>query len=194
MWVSPRPLAFTDRQLLAAAAEAIADVGPARLTLAEVAGRVGAAPATLVKRFGSKRGLLVALAEHGAGTIDAALGDPDGSRPALDQLVERIRALGADITPREMAHHVAYLQLDLADPELRGHAAAFLSRFTAGVRRHLDAAVGGGELACPDTARLARAVATTYNGTLITWALDGAGTLPDRLADEIRFLLAPYRN
>lgn len=191
--MSPRPLAFTDGQLLAAAAAAVADVGPARLTLAEVAGRVGAAPATLVKRFGSKRGLLVALAEHSAGTIADAFGEPAADGPVLDRLVERIGALGAGIARREMAHHVAYLQLDLADPELSAHAATFTARFTAAVRRYLDAAVDRHELAAPDTARLARAVVTAYNGTLITWALDGDGALPDRLADGVRFLLAPYR-
>ncbi|GAA4212748.1 TetR/AcrR family transcriptional regulator [Actinocatenispora rupis] len=191
--MSPRPLAFTDEQFLAAAAAAIADVGPARLTLAEVAGRVGAAPATLVKRFGSKHGLLVALAAHGAASIEASIGRPADDRPALDQLVERIAGLGAGILHSEMAHHVAFLQLDVADEELRRHAAAFARQLTVGVRRYLTAAHRRGELSCPDLTRLARAVVTTYNGVMITWALDGAGTLPHRLTDEVDFLLTPYR-
>ena len=47
-----------DAAILRAAAEVIGRTGPARFTLAAVASEVGLVPATLVQRFGSKRGLL----------------------------------------------------------------------------------------------------------------------------------------
>src|SRR5215470_14861399 len=62
----PRPRETTDDAILEAAGRAIAKVGPARLTLAHVAAEVGVAPATLLQRFGSKRGLLLALARQAA--------------------------------------------------------------------------------------------------------------------------------
>jgi len=70
----------------------------------------------------------------------------------------------------------------------------------------MDAAVEAGELAPPgaaaggtatgatlDTARLAQAVQTTYNGALITWAILRRGRLETWLRRELDTLLAPYR-
>ncbi|MCA1563440.1 MAG: TetR/AcrR family transcriptional regulator, partial [Acidobacteria bacterium] len=42
-----------------AAIQVMARLGPVRLTLADVAREIGLSPATLVQRFGSKRGLLL---------------------------------------------------------------------------------------------------------------------------------------
>ena len=50
-----------------AAFRAIARLGPARLTLADVATDVGVSPAAIVQRFGSKRALLLATAADAAG-------------------------------------------------------------------------------------------------------------------------------
>ena len=54
-----------DEQVIAAAARVIGRLGPARLTLADVAREAGLAPATLLQRFGSKRGLLLEVARAG---------------------------------------------------------------------------------------------------------------------------------
>ena len=53
-----RPRTHSDDALLDATFRAVGAVGPARLTLADVAREAGVAPATLVQRFGSKRALL----------------------------------------------------------------------------------------------------------------------------------------
>jgi len=54
-----------DGDVLAATLRVVARVGPGRLTLAAVAKEAGLAPATLLQRFGSKRGLLLAVAQVG---------------------------------------------------------------------------------------------------------------------------------
>jgi AcrR family transcriptional regulator len=63
--VSPRPRQASDAEILAAALTAILRHGPVRLTLAHVAREAGLSPAALVQRFGSKRGLLLAVASGG---------------------------------------------------------------------------------------------------------------------------------
>jgi AcrR family transcriptional regulator len=52
-----------DADVLTAAFRVISRIGPARLTLADVAKEAGLAPATLLQRFGSS-GLLLAVAEQ----------------------------------------------------------------------------------------------------------------------------------
>jgi len=53
---------------------AMARLGPGELTLAEIAAEAGVTAGALVQRFGSKRGLLLALAEHAADDADDLLG------------------------------------------------------------------------------------------------------------------------
>src|SRR6267378_8251977 len=61
----PRPKATSDADLLNAAHRVVMRLGP-NLTLADVAKEAGVSAATLVQRFGSKRGLLLALASSGS--------------------------------------------------------------------------------------------------------------------------------
>ena len=58
----------TDDEIFAAAQRAMGRRGPHELTLADIAGEAGITPGLLVQRFGSKRGLFVALSERFAGS------------------------------------------------------------------------------------------------------------------------------
>ena len=73
--MSPRPRTVSDEAILAATARMIGRVGPVRLTLADVGGEVGLSPATLLQRFGSKRGLLIALVEQSVHGVDRSFRD-----------------------------------------------------------------------------------------------------------------------
>ncbi|WP_370103536.1 helix-turn-helix domain-containing protein [Streptacidiphilus sp. MAP12-20] len=53
-----------DSAILAAAVRVMGRTGPVRLTPALIAEEVGLVPGTLMQRFGSKRGLLLALSER----------------------------------------------------------------------------------------------------------------------------------
>src|SRR5579864_8584991 len=59
----------SDAEVLAAAGRVIARLGPSRFTLADVSAESGLAPATLLQRFGSKRGLLLAFAKMGEDSV-----------------------------------------------------------------------------------------------------------------------------
>ena len=65
-----RPRTKSDAAVLEAAAVVFGRTGPS-FTLADVAKEAGLAPATLVQRFGSKRGLLLALSKTAAEGADA---------------------------------------------------------------------------------------------------------------------------
>ena len=62
--MSPRPRKASDAEVFAAAGRVMARVGPAQLTLAQIAGEAGLTAGALVQRFGSKRELLVALSNE----------------------------------------------------------------------------------------------------------------------------------
>lgn len=72
------------RALLDAAAEAVAELGPAGVSLREVARRVGVSHAAPAHHFGDKAGLFTALATEGFDALRTAVdavvaGDPDGT-------------------------------------------------------------------------------------------------------------------
>ena len=189
-----RPRTASDEQVLAGAARAIARVGPARLTLAEVGCEVGLAPATLVQRFGSKRGLMLALVRHS--TLTAADGFADTGTCAgqpLRALVDAMTAKTEGLTPEALANHLAFLQLDLADPEFRELAGKHARAVRDQLRGRLDAAIAGGQLPRQDTERLARSVLVAYNGALLTWALEPDGPVQERVREEIESILAAAR-
>lgn len=193
--MTPRPRTVTDAEILEATAQTISQRGPARFTLADVARQVGLSPATLVQRFGSKRGLLLALAESAVESVDACF---DAVRAAHGSPLEALLAASTEITrytktPEEMANHLAYLQIDLSDPAFRRHLRENSDRTLAGYRALLEEAVAAGELVACDTVRLARAVGALSGGSLIGWATYGKGSAGEWVGEDLATLLDPYR-
>ena len=190
----PRPRATSDADLLMAAARAVSKVGPAKLTLADVAAEAKVAPATLMQRFGSKRGLLLALAKLGAGGAEEQFATLKAAHPsplaALRATAECMAGMAT--SPEELANHLAFLCLDLTDPEFRQYALAHAHSFRAGLQHLADAAVAAGELLPCDTARLARLLQEMFNGSLVMWALYREGAALDWLRQDMEMLLAPY--
>jgi AcrR family transcriptional regulator len=190
-----RPRTVDDDALLAATLELIGRVGPARLTLAGVAQEVGLAPATLVQRFGSKRGLMLAAARRGT-AWSGRFGTARAAAPShVEALVAALCGAAAAVrTPETMANGLAFLQLDLADDEFRAEALAGAEAMQDEARALLRDALDAGELAGADAAALAATVCTTYNGALITWAIHRAGTIEDWLRARLEAVLEPYRD
>jgi len=175
-----RPRSRTDAELFAATMRAIGRDGPARLTLASVAREAGLAPSTVAERFGSKRALLLAAAEHAAGDATAGLESARRRHPEpRDAAVEWLAGATRGVrTRRALANHLAFLALDVADPQFRAAAA----RHAAARRAALERLLGD--------AALARAVEVAYNGSLITWAVSGTGTLAESVRRDLRAVLS----
>jgi len=194
--MTPRPRTVADEDILAAAYRVMSRVGPTRLTLADIAREAGLAPATLVQRFGSKRGLLLTLASGAAEYVDECFAMVRAQHPSspLEALLAAATALvEITTTPEEMANHLAYLQIDIGDPDFHRHILDHTRRTIAGYTALLDDAVAAGELKPCDTARLARAVASLTPGSLLNWAIVREGTSLDWVRRDLATLLDPYR-
>jgi AcrR family transcriptional regulator len=192
----PRPRTIDDSAVLEATAALIGRVGPAAVTLQGVASEVGLSAATLVQRFGSKRDLLLAVARAAGPSASEpfAAARPSRSSP-LDALVEALVATVASIdTPATLANHLAFLQMDLQDPDFHALALADARERRAAIADLLDEAVAAGELhRATDTDALAGLVQTAFNGAMVTWAIYADGSLDAFMREHLRALLGPYR-
>jgi AcrR family transcriptional regulator len=191
----PRPRSISDADIFAATGRAVSRLGPVKLTLAEVAAEAGVSAATLVQRFGSKRSLLLAFVSQGSGESFAIMAD---IRAAHRSPLAALRAVadcmaGLATSPEVLANNLAFLQIDLVDPEFHKLALAQARSMRADMKALLDAAIATRELQPCDTAALSRAVVATMNGSLLQWAIERDGTVRERLRRDLDTLLAPRR-
>jgi hypothetical protein len=95
-------------------------------------------------------------------------------------------------TPEVLANSLAFLHMELTDPEFRHWFLVNARATTAGYRALLDDAVRAGELCKCDTEKLARLIQSTAHGSLVAWAFYREGTPADWLRRDMEVLLAPY--
>jgi AcrR family transcriptional regulator len=193
--MSPRPRQASDDEILKAVFRAITRLGPARLTLADVAGEAGISAAAVVQRFGSKRALLLAAAADAAGGSDYIF---PGLRAryrthvgALLGMAECMTLMGS--TPEAIANTLAFLQIDLTDPDFHRHALAASRGTLAGVRALVRDAIQAGELRRCDAGRLASALQATMNGSMLNWAVHREGDMVRWIRRDLSTVLEPYR-
>ncbi|GGO03195.1 TetR/AcrR family transcriptional regulator [Micromonospora parathelypteridis] len=161
------------RALLAAALEAIEEVGPTALSLRDLARRAGVSHAAPAHHFGDKAGLLSALAAQG-----------------FDRLAQALTATGDDLLEAGVAYvdfavaHRAYFEV-MFRPELyRADDGELVA-----ARQRARAALGAGVAALPsdgapaDTERDALAAWSIAHGFATLWL---AGALPARVGDDPR--------
>jgi AcrR family transcriptional regulator len=193
--MSPRARKASDEQVFAAAMRAMSRSGPAQLTLGEIAAEAGLTPAALVQRFGSKRKLLLALAEQAADAPRVMFAELRAShRSPLGALREYARCMAQmGSTPGALAHNLAYLQIDLTDPDFHRHTRAMAVATGNALLELLDAAESARELAKgTDTAALTRLVQTILSGSLISWAFYRDGTAEDWVLEDLESVLRPH--
>jgi AcrR family transcriptional regulator len=184
-----------DAEVIAATIRVVSQTGPARLTLAAVAKEAGLAPATLLQRFGSKRGLLLAVAQTGAvGTKACFATIRSKYRSPLKALLASLEAMTALCeTPETMANNLAFLELDLTDPDFHRLALEGARATLAQYRALLKEAVQAGEIVRCDTTRVARALSAMCGGSMLSWAILREGKVARFLRQDIEMVIGPLR-
>jgi|SRR5579871_700159 len=193
--MSPRPRETTDEAILAATGRVMQRLGPTQITLAAVAREAGVVPATLIQRFGTKRALLLAACHTAP---DATAKQFAAARSKYESPLEALIELYADCTgfaptPEAVANGLAYLQVDLTDPEFHAITLAQFRALRAETRRLLDEAVAARELRPCDTEELARLLQQLNGGAMLEWAVVREGPLDRWVRREVQALLRPYR-
>jgi AcrR family transcriptional regulator len=192
--MSPRPRETSDAEILAALARVMQRRSPVELTLADVAKEAGVVPATIIQRFGTKRELLLANCKAWTADVSgqfAAARAKYGS--PLKTLVELfVEFSGFAATPESMANFLAYLQIDLSDPEFRAVLLQQFMTMREETKKLLDDAIAARELKACDSGELARLVQQVNSGAMLDWAVYRKGPLGAWIRRALEALLAPY--
>jgi AcrR family transcriptional regulator len=187
----PRTKLKSDDEVLDAVGRVVSQHGPQGLTLANVGAEIGLSAATLVQRFGTRRGLLVAFAkrasERGSEPFSVAA---RSSRSPLATLRRGLADMALEAVKNGFEQNLAFLLEDVRDDELRALAAAHAERVEASLFELLTLAKQRGEIA-GDVRASARAVHAVYNGALIQWALRRQGTVDAWVLQVVDTVLHP---
>jgi AcrR family transcriptional regulator len=193
--MTARPRKVSDDDVLAATQRVMQRVAPGELTLAQIAAEAGVTAGALVQRFGSKRALLLELTRRFAGSIDQMFAELRAAAPSplgtIRFYAECMARMGE--SPATFAHHLAYLQIDLTDPDFFEHTRAQARGTRAALRALVLAAVRAGELKkSTDADALARALEVTITGSLWTWVFHQEGKAAEWMRHDLDALLAPH--
>ena len=194
--MSPRPRKVSDDEIFAAAHRALSRLAPSELTLAEIAAEAGVTAGAIAQRFGSKRALLLALTRAVAASSGEMFRE---MRSASKSALATIRAYAecmADLaqSPAALARNLAYLQIDLADPEFREQLSIQARAARAGLHELVVEAIDAGDLrADTDPDALARTLEITVSGALLTWAMyEDEGPAAVWMRAAVDAVLVPY--
>jgi AcrR family transcriptional regulator len=183
----------SDEKILAGAARVIGRVGPARLTLAEVGREVGLSAPTLTQRFRTKRGLLLAVARDGADVLPSRVAAAASADRPVEALIDTFAAMAAGVrTSSEFANHLAFLLLDLTDPQFQQISRDYVTAVEQAIGEVLEAARAVGELGTDDLSELPRAIHAAYNGAMVTWGMCGEGSPAEQVRTQLSTLLGSY--
>jgi len=153
-----RPRRVANADLMDAAIRVIAERGAEQTRLSDVATASGLAPATLVQRFGSREGLLEAVAAAFHHDVRAAFESGPGS--SLANLAAALSRVAA-------RRHLGFLVTRPAG------AASWSLELRKQIAFSLISAVEQGELPQCDVAALARRLQLTFYGAALAAQLEG---------------------
>jgi AcrR family transcriptional regulator len=178
-----RPQVYSDNRIFESISIILAEQGFESLTLRNIAEKAGLSPAILSKRFGSKKGMIIAYYDFLAEvTKKSFLNTSKRSLPPAEALTEIFTQWHEFIkTPRECANYMMlYLKLDI-DPELAEISKKRRLIIDAEVQTILEEGIQRGEIACPNVAEMSYALQAAVTGAVMLWCRDETDANPQKL-------------
>ena len=166
-----------ERRLVRAAAELVGEIGPARVTLANVGERAGYSRGLATHHFGSKGALMQRLVETVTGQFRDAIREENQSDSPLDQLRQLIGfyfRVVSDLQPVNRARLVLWADA-VAGPseDIRPQMVSADREFREEIEKRIELAVNAGEVTAPvDPNGLATVIVAMLRGVALQRLLD----------------------
>jgi TetR/AcrR family macrolide resistance operon transcriptional repressor len=194
-----RPRVFSDDAIFHATDVVLRRNGYPDLTLEAIAEEVGCTRQALVRRFGSKRILLLSYLETMEERVTTVY-QREMDIPASPLEVLRIRLTQPwaqrfveSVDHRAQANILAFMLTLSSEPELAARFAALNGLGRDGIETLLQAAMDDGELRSINPRAMAQVLYDVWIGETVNWCVDPASPLSERLSRALALLLDPYR-
>lgn len=194
-----RPRLYADDAIFRAVSLVLRRDGHSELTLELVAQEVGCTRQALVRRFGSKRALLLAALDASGGKIASDYNQARDATPSpLTALHDRYTRppnsrpeMGDD--PRPQANTLAYILTTCSDPDFAQRFAGLVDVSMSAIRQLLQSAVEQGELQPVDIPALTRTLHAAWTGETINWCTDQSTPYAVTMSAMFEQIIGPYR-
>jgi AcrR family transcriptional regulator len=194
-----RPRVFPDDAIFAAIDLVLRRDGYPELTLEAIANEVGCTRQALVRRFGSKRSLVLRYLEAMEGRVSRQY---EAEMEVSDSPIEVLRArlsrpwaqrfLPAT-DPRSQANLLAFMLTLSLDPDLAVRFATLNDLAIQGIETLLQGAIARGEVRGIDPKKTAHLLYDVWVGETVDWCLAPTIDLPERLSRAFDLIVDPHR-
>lgn len=190
-----RPQSVPDEKIIAEAYRILLELGPSQLTFERLGARVGLVPAAIVRRFKTKRHLVLEADRYALERTNQKVSEAMAKAASpLDAIVAQfVTELDFATDIERFANGQEYLLMDLRDPSLYTNYQASFAHRHQQIAKLLRAAQNRGELdKIADIKELARHLQMILHGAGHVWAMTQQGPIEDYISHHVRLALAPY--
>jgi AcrR family transcriptional regulator len=195
-----RPRIFSDEAIFRATNQVLLREGVSELTLEAIAVEVGCTRQALVRRFGSKRALLLAFLDamsmQLAEVYGVAPGVTDSPLAALQARFSLPPDSRPDLSdnPRVQANLLAFMLTSSSDdPAFAIRFATLNDNALREIERLVQAAIEADELESVDAGTLARVLSCAWWGETLNWCVDPEIDYAASLSGIFEVVVGPYR-
>lgn len=177
----------------------MAERGPAHLTLAAIAEVLDRSAPALLKRFGTKRNLLLAFVRWSVGNNRTQFAEARRTHvsplASLRACLLMTESPGVEMTidPRGYANTLQFYFQEVTDPEFHAIWTEWIREYEEAIIDLLADAVVAGELVptC-DVVQVGRTLHVAMSGVGILWAGDSRRSMAERLREAFDTVIAPF--
>jgi AcrR family transcriptional regulator len=190
-----RPQSIPDQDILAEAYELLMEVGPAKFTFERLAAKVGLVQTALIRRFNSKRGLLLAVDRYALELTNKAVFEAvRNTQSPIEAIVAQFVAeMNYATTVERFANGQEFLLHDFRDKELYDNYRLSFERRHLQIAQLLMKAQQEGLLAgIGNINELARQLEMIAHGAGHVWAMTGEFTIDECIRRYVTLTLRPY--
>ncbi|GAE29328.1 TetR/AcrR family transcriptional regulator [Alkalihalobacillus hemicellulosilyticus] len=189
-----RPREFSNETIFYAVYLALCQKGISKLTINDISNEANISPAGLLKRFGSKKGILLAYSDFVVQltkkSFDEALKKEESSINALKKIYKNAMKLADD--PVSLANHASFYLESTSDPDLLQISKKRLDILDKGTQTLLKQAIAQGEIKKCDVNVISTVLQSSVGGAMLLWIRNPERTIEALIDDCFSVILRPY--
>ncbi len=188
-----RPREFANETIFYGVYQALCKKGISKLTINDISDEINLSPAGLLKRFGSKKGILLAYSEF---VVELTIKSFEEARMehspmnALKKIYKNAMKLADD--PISLANHTSFYLESTSDPDLLAISRKRLDVIDKETQALLKQAINQGEIKECDVNLISTVLQSSVGGAMLIWIRNPVRPIEALIDDCFRVIFKPY--